>query len=1237
MKKDTGVVIAAVAGATALVVGMGVADSTAPSATTVARSARQMPRSVVQEKVRESGEAERERAAEAAGEGFEPGEGEAREAENENLDGPAQQQYDQRSYPRGYISLTRTNAARRAYANLPTSTPLKDFKRGTSKRVHKASVSQNWQELGPQNPLVPSEVTYTGAETTNSGRITALAIAPTCAPTDCRLWVAAAGGGVWRTEDATATQPDWTPLDNGLTTNTFGSLALDPNDPSGNTVYAGSGEPSGSSDSEAGVGLFKSTNAGDTWTLVPGSAAVAAQRSIAAILIDPNDANNIWIGTALARHGSSSVNGGRRTPPNAPTLGIYKSTNGGTSFALDFSEPADPTPPDTGLDFFTGGVRRLVFDPNDTNQIYASIQGYGLYRHGNSNDANPASWNQIYASEWGDDSPTGETPDPYGAFTDFDLADTGADTRIYVGDTSDDYGIATFYAAEKVQTYSNSALVAAENPLVAPWDLKSDEDMADPQGYSSYNWCQNGQCSYDAFVKVDPNDPDTVWLGGSMAYNELYVFGEAPVSNGRAVVRSTDGGTSFTDMTNDLQSPPQGMHPDQRALVFNPANTAQTFIGSDGGLVRTNGTYADGDDCATREDVFGTPLTAEQEAFCSSVTALVPQRIDSLNVGLNTLQFQSLSVNSTDPLNDVIGGTQDNGTWAWDGTTNLDSWFESVGGDGGQSGISPGANSRMHTYYGTAGDVNFDGNNPQAWNYVTGPMDYSGENSSFYVPMIADPALSGTYFMGAESVWRTNDSGGDQTQLETQCNEFTGTGPFDDTCGDWINIGAKLAPAPSDYIVALGRTTADTSTLWAGLRYGDLFVTTNADAGRTQVSFDEIDTADTPGRFVSGIEVDPKDPNHAWISYSGYGAYTPDQPGHVFEAVYDPQTATASFTDRSNDLGDQPVTGLGVDWLSGDVYASTDFGVARLASGATSWSAAAGDLPPVATYGLTTDASARVVYAATHGRGAYRLPLDPVAAIEGPTGAVVGEQLTFGSSGSGAYGGTTLLWTLPDGTTSSAATVDYTPTSAGEQQISLKVTDSLGQSATASLTLTVTQALNAQFGPVTSKVGGFTVPVTNYNGEYTWTVTASAGEVSISDTGLITVTGLSSGKSATVTVGTTREGYPDGEATVTGTAKKQCTLTVKAKKSSYKLPKQGTAKVVKKATTSTGSCKVTVKIKKTSLSGGKAKISTAKAKNGSLKITTYGDPVKVTATYTAKSSKKDVAKNSWSRSWKTKK
>jgi hypothetical protein len=111
------------------------------------------------------------------------------------------------------------------------------------------------------------------------------------------------------------------------------------------------------------------------------------------------------------------------------------------------------------------------------------------------------------------------------------------------------------------------------------------------------------------------------------------------------------------------------------------------------------------------------------------------------------------------------------------------------------------------------------------------------------------------------------------------------------------------------------------------------------------------------------------------------------------EVTYKPKKHKATFKDLSFDIGDQPVTGIAFDptavgcakaksrakvggcGSSGDLYAATDFGVLRLAKGSKHWKKAASGLPAVAVYGITLNDSKHVLYAATHGRGAYRLKL----------------------------------------------------------------------------------------------------------------------------------------------------------------------------------------------------------------------------------------------------------------------
>jgi hypothetical protein len=959
---------------------------------------RRLPIAVVKEKVEEHGH----------------------EGKAEIVSGPSQVQVDQRAFPRHYVDDSIARAGRQAYLDTAGA----------------AALASPWNELGPFTPTVPKEVTYTGAPTTNSGRVTAMAIDPNCGQprAGCRVWIAAAGGGIFRTDDALAAHVAWLPASTGLTTGSFGSLIVDPTDPTGNTLYAGSGEPNGSGDSEAGVGLFKSTDGAQTWALVPGSVAIAQNRSIGAIAIDP-DNGALYVGTDLARHGSSSVNGGRRTPPNAPRLGLYKSTNGGQSFALAFAKAPNPADPAAGSDWFQGGVNKIVIDPTpparrgQPRPVYVALFGYGIWRSAPSLQNGSAAFMQVFQ--------TLLPSDPFGDRTEFDLAMLpNGKTRAYVGDGSTGDAthdsVSEFWRSDDVEQPA-STLVSAAGKNKAPWKKLSSANPSKP-GFASYNFCET-QCTYDEFVVADPSDPNTVILGGSMYYDDLQVFGGDQRSNGRAVIRSTDAGATFSDMTNDAAVVPgadisllaggvTGMHPDQHAIVFDPYNPRFFFVGSDGGVVRVNGRFTDRTgDCAARK------LTGDGLTLCRQVLRAVPLRTDSLNDGLRTLQYQSVSLNPAAPGSDLLGGTQDNGTWAFNPNAaapgRFDT-FESIGGDGGQSSVGL-DEVKVHTYFGPTMDANFgsaggDTDSPRGWDYISQPLDDASadpdnpEAFSFYIPLTHDPKVKGTLFTGGEYVWRTTDNGGPKDQLDAHCRETSlSMGDSSRVCGDWVRVGTQisaggdLASGAGDYIVATERAPSDAQTLWVATRQGHLWVSRNANAADPKtVQFTPVTPAGLPGRFVSSIAVDPTDANHVWLSYSGYSAYTPSTPGHVFEVRVNPATGAATASDLSADIGDQPVTDLVRDDQTGDLYASTDFGVLQLAHGATSWTKAAEGLPIVAVYGLTIDPGARLLYAATHGRGVYRvnLPGGTVPATRAPTPGP-GRSALRGASAGGPSGGPT--------------------------------------------------------------------------------------------------------------------------------------------------------------------------------------------------------------------------------------
>jgi hypothetical protein len=500
-------------------------------------------------------------------------------------------------------------------------------------------------------------------------------------------------------------------------------------------------------------------------------------------------------------------------------------------------------------------------------------------------------------------------------------------------------------------------------------------------GFSSYNYC-TGQCTYDMPVYSPPGAPDIVYIGGAMQYDEIFTAHRP--SNGRAVQRSADAGVDFTDMTIDY-SHNLSRHPDQHAIAATPFNPDIVFNADDGGVWRIDGAagFSDASDQCSSRGLTGADLTD-----CQMWLRAIPFSITSLNHGLQTLQYQSISLNPANPLTDWLAGTQDNGTHGFQNG----SWFVTVFGDGGQSGTSPfHSNIRFHNYFAASPDVNFHGDSELGWDVIYEPL-FGVEPQSFYIPMIFDPTVDGTMFAGLNFVWRTTDNGGNPLQLDKHCNELTGDFPSGFTCGDWVrleNINSTYALGTgthwgtdklgSGYVVATKRAPSDNGTLWVGTRRGRVFVTSNANAVKpNDVSFNRIDTSAQPARFVSGIDVDPQNQNHAFLSYSGYNAYATaagTATGHVFEVTYNPSTHSATWSaDLAGNLGDQPLTGIAVDWQTGNVYVSTDFGV-FVRTGATTWATAAAGLPPVTVFGITINVGSRVLYAATHGRSIWSLSL----------------------------------------------------------------------------------------------------------------------------------------------------------------------------------------------------------------------------------------------------------------------
>jgi hypothetical protein len=930
----------------------------------------------------------------------------------------AEEDYVNRAGPAPYVPFELTRKAQRAWSNV-SARAMNKVITGLGPMQRPAPASQ-WTLVGPTSANFPDVLTFSGAPYTTSGRITALALAPNCGQGHCYLYLAAAGGGVWRTDKALHTNPSqkWEFISGSFATNAIGTLTIDPSDPSGNTIYAGTGEPNASADSEAGFGIYKSTNGGNSWTHlvahtdVPQGAGVDCTcaigsggfqtapaysgpafdgRAISSIIIDPNSPNTIYVGSVRAVRGVSSVLSGGvvSLAPGLPPYGFWKSTDGGANFTLINYQDVCLNPTLAGSAGIvqasfgsTRGVHEVALDPHSSSIVYAAPfpsnnicppnSGGGVWRSTDNGGTWTQMKNALNAAQNTDRASFAVTPI------------TGGFTRMYVGDGNAGANAARLYRTDDAVTATDGSFT----------DLTALQDASSAPN-QTLGYC-TGQCWYDNVVYSPPGKPDVVYLGGSFDYGN-YGFR----NNGRAFIRSTDAGVTFTDMTWDATTKPtppgtccqpnpiapNGQHPDSHAIVELPGNNG-AFFGGDGGLTRSSGNYSDISSQCTDRGLSGNDL-----ATCVQLLSAVPtQLFTTYNDGLSTLQFQSLSINPSN-VNNLMGGTQDNGTFEKpsNSTTN---WPQKIYGDGGQSGFNLGNSAlRFNSFTSNFHDVNFQNGDPVKWVIASGPIVASGESAQFYSPIIADPVSAGTIFQGSLSVWRTQDWAGNQAFLEANCPEFTTSGA-DPACGDFVAIGpdgaTRLTVAAADYrgttrsggnVAAVARGTSDTSTLWAATTLGRVFISKNADTTNSSVTYTRLDSLDvnSPGRFISTIFVDPANANHAWISYSSYSSLTPATPGHIFSVTYDPNAGTATWTNLDGSgataFPDFPATSVAFDSVTGDLYASNDWGVLKRANGSTDWEVAAPGLPMVEVAGLTIAPGARKLYAATHGRSAWRLTL----------------------------------------------------------------------------------------------------------------------------------------------------------------------------------------------------------------------------------------------------------------------
>ncbi len=147
-------------------------------------------------------------------------------------------------------------------------------------------------------------------------------------------------GGVWRSTDYGS---NWTPIFDRESTGSIGAIAVAPSDP--NVIYVGTGAAIIRPDLSMGNGVYKSTDAGRTWTHL----GLFDSQMIAMIDVDPRDPNRLFVAALGHPYG-----------PN-PERGIFRSTDGGKSFQKVLYK-----------DEYTSG-NDVRIDPADPNTVYAAL------------------------------------------------------------------------------------------------------------------------------------------------------------------------------------------------------------------------------------------------------------------------------------------------------------------------------------------------------------------------------------------------------------------------------------------------------------------------------------------------------------------------------------------------------------------------------------------------------------------------------------------------------------------------------------------------------------------------------------------------------------------------------------------------------------------------------------------------------------------------------------------------
>src|SRR5262245_40960436 len=277
------------------------------------------------------------------------------------------------------------------------------------------------------------------------------------------------------------------------------------------------------------------------------------------------------LGMTAVRGGQSVITGFPQ-----PRVGLYRTLDGGSTWTLVWVPPLDPIVPvnpnrTLGQGDTMIGVRAIAIDPKEKRTVYVSAWNNAIHRSAPSLENGDAAFKPVFALEG---------LERFQDLAMFALTEFNGHTRVYAyNGTSDPL-------TQMLFRLDNADVPAARLVTGAGADLRNGDawrrltsDDSNDAASTSFAVC-GSQCFYDLVVATPAGRPDTVLLGGSFTPQ----FGEG-------TIRSTNAGASFHAFGSDAQTPRATAHVDVRAIVFHPKAPDVAFVGSDGGVVRNDGTF----------------------------------------------------------------------------------------------------------------------------------------------------------------------------------------------------------------------------------------------------------------------------------------------------------------------------------------------------------------------------------------------------------------------------------------------------------------------------------------------------------------------------------------------------------------------------------------------------------------------------------------------------------------------